>query len=97
MALQQQISLRNGDYNYRNKVEKIEHFETIWIESCSCMYFDNQIFGWQDFTSLSYNYHTVFYDIYYIDPRDLIFPNMPTPGGFPSQGFILESLLYIGE
>lgn len=33
MALQQQISLRNGDYNYRNKVEKIEHFEAIWIES----------------------------------------------------------------
>lgn len=28
-ALQQQISIRNDDYNYGNKVEKIEHFETI--------------------------------------------------------------------
>lgn len=34
---------------------------------------------------------------YYIDPRDLMFLNMPKPGVCPSQGVILKSiLLYMG-
>lgn len=37
-----------------------------------------------------------FYDIYFIDPRNLMFPNITTPGGWPSHGVILESsLLYM--